>query len=288
VAIAVRRMFTTNNPETILITRDPIVALLVSKRVDKILEIHHYPKGLNFLYCRLLNFKSRLFIATLTETHKELLMSLFKNKIIGIAPMGVPDEFFIDSHQNNSEICIGYIGKGWSSGEDNHLEDLIFCQDYLQKKFNLRTTLLFIGLELDYKSRLIDVYDLIDNPNKKAKFIDHVPHEALSDYLGLIDFGVLPYRESTYNAQRFPLKSLEYAASGISIVASNTKSHLNLLNTENSTFYESGNYVDLACKIFELNLNPEIAEDKRTIARFWAKNFSYKARAEAFLSLVMQ
>lgn len=46
------------------------------------------------------------------------------------------------------------------------------------------------------------------------------PSDALPNYLRMMDVGIVPYRDSRFNRGSFPLKTLEYLAAGLAVVAS--------------------------------------------------------------------
>lgn len=50
-------------------------------------------------------------------------------------------------------------------------------------------------------------------------YAGQVPAEALAGYLRLIDVGITPYRDSSFNRASFPLKTLEYLAAGRGVVS---------------------------------------------------------------------
>jgi glycosyltransferase involved in cell wall biosynthesis len=59
--------------------------------------------------------------------------------------------------------------------------------------------------------------ELIARPG--VRWIDAVPREELPRYLGALDVGLTPYRDSMFNRRSYPLKTIEYLAAGIPAVA---------------------------------------------------------------------
>jgi glycosyltransferase involved in cell wall biosynthesis len=52
-----------------------------------------------------------------------------------------------------------------------------------------------------------------------VQWIDRVPSEKVVGYLRCLSVGLTPYADSTFNRRSFPLKTLEYLAAGIPVVA---------------------------------------------------------------------
>lgn len=51
-------------------------------------------------------------------------------------------------------------------------------------------------------------------------WLEEMPRDQLAPYLGALDVGLTPYRDSMFNRRSYPLKTLEYLAAGIPVVAS--------------------------------------------------------------------
>jgi len=63
---------------------------------------------------------------------------------------------------------------------------------------------------------------LIADPG--VRWIDEVPPEELVPYLRGMDVGLTPYRDSVFNRRSFPLKTVEYLAAGVPVVATEVAS----------------------------------------------------------------
>lgn len=59
--------------------------------------------------------------------------------------------------------------------------------------------------------------DLIGRPG--VRWVDRVPQEELPRYLRVVDVGLTPYVDSMFNRRSYPLKTLEYLAAGVPVVA---------------------------------------------------------------------
>jgi teichuronic acid biosynthesis glycosyltransferase TuaH len=54
---------------------------------------------------------------------------------------------------------------------------------------------------------------------RNVRWVGLKPFEALPSYLRMMDVGLVPYRDSRFNRGSFPLKTLEYLAAGLPVVA---------------------------------------------------------------------
>jgi glycosyltransferase involved in cell wall biosynthesis len=91
---------------------------------------------------------------------------------------------------------------------------------------------------------------------------------------------VLPYPASIYNNERFPIKSLEYAASGLVIIASNIDSHLELIGHSNGFFYIPGEINSFESQVAKIEKELDLRATKNVSARKWATGFTYEKRVQ--------
>jgi glycosyltransferase involved in cell wall biosynthesis len=63
-----------------------------------------------------------------------------------------------------------------------------------------------------------DFEQLVARPG--VQWIDRVPAERVPRYAGALAVGLTPYRDNAFNRRSFPLKTLDYLAAGIPVVAS--------------------------------------------------------------------
>ncbi|GAA1978751.1 glycosyltransferase [Microbacterium pumilum] len=61
-----------------------------------------------------------------------------------------------------------------------------------------------------------------------VQWIDALPRDALAPYLATLDAGLTPYRDSMFNRRSYPLKTLEYLASGVPVVMTDVASRAGL------------------------------------------------------------
>ena len=78
-------------------------------------------------------------------------------------------------------------------------------------------SLLLVGRRRDdLPARALD--DLLARPN--VQWLGMKPYAELPPYLGAMDVGLVPYGDTAFNRASFPLKTLEYLAAGLPVVAS--------------------------------------------------------------------
>ncbi len=95
--------------------------------------------------------------------------------------------------------------------------------------FNARTDLALLEAVVDagMSLLLIGPRDPVFEPRRVAGLLARPrvlalgprPYEALPAYLRLVDVGLVPYRLSEFNLWSFPMKTLEYLAAGVPVVA---------------------------------------------------------------------
>lgn len=267
--------------------RDPLSALVLSViKPDKeiLLEIHHRPRGMGIVLLRILARARNLHFSAISPR----LLSQISNDCPGInifeSPMAVPTDFFISRGLESSKkfLRLLYIGKGQSSGFDNGLLQLV--HDFSRAlKVIPHQTLTFVGLEEDYKSSLSELRDDYSIPPDKIEFVNHVPHHRVKDFLAKHNVGVLPYPESTYNNERFPIKSLEYAASELAIIASRIESHIEILGSEKAYFYEPEVPASFESAISEIFSDLALRKEKIGNAKNWSEGFTYEMRIKGVM-----
>lgn len=270
--------------EQIVWTRDPIVALTMAGRQEVVLELHGQLSLLDRWICKRLDTQKKILVGTLTNHHKSVLEKIFRNSKVILLPMGVPEDFFIDSVRKPSHEIVGYVGKGWSSGHDNKLTQLVHAAKLLEGHRNPQIEWKFLGLEPEYRELMqleIDRYQLVDN---NIYFEEHRTHDEVPDFLREISVGIIPYPDTTYNNYRFPIKALEYAAAGVSIVATDTPGNRRVLREDFCSFYSPHSTDSLANALLELFSEPTSRDQKIKRARLWAMKHGYAERVKVILS----
>ena len=141
-----------------------------------------------------------------------------------------------------------------------------------------RTILMLIALHAMTPNAIAEHFDSSRQAASK--------HIKIPAELGTFDVGLLPYGESKYNSERFPIKLLEYAAGGLPIIATDTGTHRDLLNQEFTQFYSKDNPNELAEAITKMKIKSEESEAISESARKFAKKFTYDERVRKLLALI--
>jgi glycosyltransferase involved in cell wall biosynthesis len=276
------------NSKSIIWTREPLTLLphsLFNKGSQYVIELHHPASKFSQKVIRFLCKRNTVKIIVLSAKSAVYHSKMFSNSSVSVIPMGVPKNFFIKSNIKKSEIfTVGYIGKGESSGNDNMLYEIIYAAKLLQSKMEIQFK--FIGLEEEYKAKLYLLIKTLEVELASITFIDHIEHVEIPLELRTFDVGLLPYGDSNYNAERFPIKLLEYAAVGLPIIATDTLVNRELLKADFTQFYSKGDPNDLADAIVKIKKSCEESNAMSEYARRFAVEFTYDERANKLLALI--
>lgn len=271
------------NLTDVIWTRDVFIAFLfsLSKR-SGILELHQNP---NFLVRAILKVLSKkIIIATISEDHYSKLKRLhLKNEII-VLPMSVPDSYFAstDKKFNKKEIYeICYLGKFKSSGNDNGI--LSMLEEMKNTSRNIRLHLIFLGIEKDFQSIIRKSLQDIDMKNMTFEILGHIDHHEVTRILSQCDIGIIPYRKTKYNNERFPIKLVEYAAMRLCILASDTQNLRNILKEDKAYYYDPSIIGSLEKTLVKIIESEEETNSKINNAFNWAKGLTYKERVKKVL-----
>ncbi len=262
--------------------RDPIAAFFIClTRRDKktLLELHHMPGEWGLILLRfLMRFKNFSVCVISDDLASQIQIETHLSEVL-ICPMAVSSKFFCDRQRkfSNNPIRFIYSGKGQSSGFDNGLEALIFnLRSVWETSPAIQVT--FLGLEDIYVDSLRNLIDELGLPDQSFTFISHVSHDEVPGILEKHDIGLLPYPENKYHAERFPIKSLEYAASGLAILASRTRAHVQIIGEDNAWFYDPTDPESISLQVELMLDNPGTREKKLKQAQEWARRYTYEGR----------
>jgi len=268
--------------------RDPISALVIATRMPDtriLLEIHHKPRILNLLVVKILSNKKNVKFGVISKNLQEEM-----SRFLGVSrtvnmPMAVPSSFYKTNQArlSSNPVTLVYLGKGQSSGHDNGLITLFndFCVASARLK-NLKLT--FVGLEPSFEISLRKKALESSITEDKLEFHKHVKHSEVPDLLANFSIGLLPYPNSKYNNERFPLKSLEYAALELPILASAINSHLELIGTDKCWLYKPGDSDSFSAAVSSIMTSPSLASSKISNAKSWAYEYTYEKRVISALS----
>lgn len=264
--------------------RDIYLAYKVSKKTNAqvVLELHQWPKEFHRKILRVLTRKSNVILLTIRESTYHRLQSRFPRAVICYAPMGVSSNFIDEGSKKlaNSEgeldvepLKVCYVGRLFSSGQDNGVANLIKSWKSVSSD---KAKLSIIGISKSELSALRMSLDL-----ESIEIVGHIDHVKMPEMLSTYDVGIIPYEESRYNSDRFPIKAVEYCAVGLNIVATNTKSLQEVLGSEFAYFYNPIDPFGLAnCIDFIVNDRRE-ARKRSLLGHMWAQDYTYENRLQS-------
>jgi glycosyltransferase involved in cell wall biosynthesis len=269
-------------------TREPLTLIMhsiINQNSKYLIELHHSIGTFSRLVIKQLARKNNVKIIVLNKESKSTFSKMFPDLEVQILHMAVPKVFTdIARTSNQREFSVGYLGKGISNGHDNELSEIVYACKYLSLEPNIKFHL--IGLEPHYKESLRKLIKQLTIDQDKIVFVDHIEHSQVAQELANLDLGILPYPDSTYNAERFPLKALEYAAIGLPIVATDTKSHRTLLDEAFTLFYKKGDTEALGKAILKIKHDDELNALMSLNAREFSKRYTYDERARKLLQFL--
>jgi len=218
----------------------------------------------DIFYDKLTAFEAKHFDKVII-LNKKLRDKLFGKNLpgnISIIPLGVNIERFINANKDRSiwqnfsfsekGIVFVYIG---DLGKSRKLENMLKAFQIVSKKKNSKIKLVIIGGEnkdierLKSKTSDLSLYE-------KVEFLGKVPYENIPNYLVNSDIG-LAYIPKTkiYDVQP-PLKTYEYLAASLPIIATNTLGNLEIIKDGYNGLIALDNYKDFAEKILRFLENP--------------------------------
>jgi glycosyltransferase involved in cell wall biosynthesis len=266
--------------------RDPYLCLgllFFTRKIPIIFEMH-FPMRRLVKKTMLFGVKrKRILIGALTEMHRQ---SLDRGANAGgtfILPMAAPDAFFEVGRNRvgntSNHPVVGYLGKATSSGNENGLTDFLKSVRLAQDR-GLHAQFWLAGIEEHHKFGLREKAKELGIRNEYLEITGHIDHDLIPELLKNFDFGLMPYNESNYNSYRFPIKSVEYAAANVAILATSTVSHLQILNPSVAVFYDPSNPLDFVLKLEDLLKHPKLIQVLREGAMAWASNYTYYNRVK--------
>jgi len=253
-------------------------AVVLRTQSKVVLEIHHLPKGIQYAMLKIVARGRLVQLTGITSRHVRNLEETFnpRNRVL-LTPMAAPDEFFQENRQRKHfNFNVGYVGKLLSSGNSNGILEMIdeFAQ-LLRSKPTLRLTL--IGIE-DESIATLQEYSKSMELQNQIEIVGHLSATELVSAMANLDVGIIPYPNSPYNNSRFPIKILEYASLGVTLLASDTPAHRGILFDDIAYFYIPGNVDSMAKSLESIIADFETSKAKRISARYWAESFTYEAR----------
>jgi teichuronic acid biosynthesis glycosyltransferase TuaH len=162
-------------------------------------------------------------------------------------------------------------------GQLNERLDMDLLEAVQQAGINLR----IIGPRTDrdpaFKRRLDALLQ-----KENVEWTGPLPNREIPDELSRLGAGLTPYGDSAFNRASFPLKTLEYLAAGVPVVAADSPAVRWLATNHVAVASTRQDFVDKVLNSLH-NRNDAAAEMGR---RSYAQAHTWEARAKEFLSLV--
>jgi glycosyltransferase involved in cell wall biosynthesis len=227
-----------------------------------------------------MKLKRNIYLGPITKNlQSKLDLPLSKSFIM---PMSIPDHYIATFKKSKYRKLnkIVYVGNHLSGKEKLDLDLLNDTANLIYKKFPIwKFEIIGIPKSLFYK--------FCKNPlSKNLIFSGRLSHKSVFESLIVSKIGLLIYPDNEYFLDSFPIKIIEYATARLAIVASNTRSHRNILGMSNCLFFEQGDYEDLASKIEILITKPKLIRYVSSRAYDWAEGFTYQNRVRNIISLI--
>ena len=282
-----RKVFSTARPDLVW-TRSFLLTFCArfffpSQRI--VLEVHDTRIRLDRALYRFIARDKKVWIGFVTKANCEKFNAIVPSQRNFVLNNAAPLEFFeIPRKLDVKKRVIGFVGKGKSNGEDNNLLVLIQGMHLLNKVEN-KYNLVLIGVEKDYVEILNRERERLGISANSVRFVTHIQHLELREELSKIDVGVIPYGDTEYNNERFPIKLIEYAAAKVPILISDIQAHRDIVSEKVATFFEP-TATHFAGEVEKLFQNLTKTEERSECAYAWAESFTYKKRVLKVLELV--
>ena len=270
--------------QSLVVLREPILLMLVQgltapKRHFYLLELHHLPNRPTIFLINIWR-KFRVFeIATISHSLHVMASNCFYPGPSFTLPMAASSGFRASELAPQKEVSFVYYGKLMSSGHDNGiLETLKTIKGSQTLNPPLKFTL--IGFSEEEKNLIENELGTTWGNGLDLLIEPHIDNEKLPIILSQYSASIIPYPNTKYNNERFPLKLVELAALGIPLIVSDIPGLRDLLPEDCAIWFEFNDPASLIWAINILISEPWPARNER-IQRLqeWAKPYSYENRA---------
>lgn len=263
-------------------TRDIFLAFLLSlqKSNSVVCEIHRTPSAMNRSILYFLKNKKNVLLAPITFTLKEKLkISDIRSEIAPMAINRKERENYLE-HIKFKENKIIYLGNYISGGHQLDLDKinkLAFEIDKLYPDWKFE----IIGID---RSVVEESCNEVVAPN--ISVLGRLSREQLIENLKYAKIGLVVYPNYEYFVDSFPIKIVEYAAAHLSIIASDTIAHRNLLNSSMCEFFSYESASSLLLAVTKIINDPKYGNEISRNAFNWSKELTYENRAKKILHLL--
>jgi glycosyltransferase involved in cell wall biosynthesis len=237
---------------------------------------------MNF-FLRFVKSNRRLLIVTPLNFQSLVLQNKYGLPNVLAVGNAAPAEYFVAAKEDSGETTIGYIGKLESSGFSNNITSLLHLAQLVDtKKMKIQVELVGIS-SIEIEKLLLE--SGIKSPPPNLKVVEHVPHEQIYGHLSTFSIGVVPYPQSDYHNQRFPIKIVEYAAAGVPIIICNPF-YLDSVIPSEFVYFAEPTGESILESVMRIVNSPSEAAGKSKLARDWSQNLTYLKRTENILNSI--
>ena len=268
-------------------TRSSLLCAITSRFMVKnqnriVLEVHDTNSRMNF-FIRFIKPNRRILVVTPLSFQSDILKARFGFLRVLAVGNAAPAECFLQLKKNSTNFRIGYVGKLSSSGYSNNVNALLNLAELSNGVENEISVELVGTSAVEIEKLLIQCGIETLPPN--LKIVEHVPHDQISNYLSKFSIGVVPYPESVYHNQRFPIKIVEYAAAGLPVIICNSF-YLDSVIPREFVYSAEPTGESILESVMQIINFPDEAARKSKLARNWAQKFTYLNRTETILQSI--
>ncbi len=231
--------------------------------------------------------KNKIKIIAISESLKKFLLSKhnFSQDFILVAHSGVFYENFLKIEENKEILKKRYLNL-------NKNDFVVLYSGSFQKGKS-------IDLILEVARNLKDIYFVIlggkkeeisqlkNKASNNVLFLGRKPYYQVPYYLKSADILILPFFKNLETINWCsPLKTFEYLASGVPILASSLGSLKEILNEKNSFLFNPENLKEIIEKIKFIRENYQLAKIKASFGERESLKFDWQKRAEKILKFL--
>ena len=181
---------------------------------------------------------------------------------------------------------VGYIGRFQTMGSEKGLSTLVAAIGELHRKHGLTPLLVCVGGPMAHVPAYIEAGCAAGARAEDLRFIDHVPSAEVPSWIGACDIGVIPFPQTARLASfASPLKTFEFMAAGLPIVASDLPALREALGHDrNAWLVTPESPEDLAEGLARVLTDPQLRERLGAQNRRDVTRHTWKSRAATILA----
>jgi glycosyltransferase involved in cell wall biosynthesis len=179
--------------------------------------------------------------------------------------------------KNNTIIYVGTTSSGGVKLDCNFINDLAFLVAANFPEWIIE----LVGINKDFF-----INQISGSLSSNIIFSGYVQREVALKKMRYAKVGLVLYGNHGYH--QFPIKIVEYAASGLSILASDTPIHRRVLGSDKCLFYEVQSPISAFASLKSLLDNTNTTSELNFNLSNWVKKLTYTNRVTKVLELVLK